>query len=201
MLSTPFRNFAFSNKYQSSIFVDPEDNTIDLDDDAVVKESAYRGQLVIVPTPLGNLGDLSLRQYEALTSGCDIIACEDTRKTGKMLHLMRDKRIKGKFFHEFGVDMDAWRYDDGDSEFGQNLNKAKKANQFGENMQDVDKNEFTDQDPEIQNAEYTIDQELKSEFNEQAASKADDQNETHHFLSEEEFADQRLLNRLNETNE
>ena len=43
---------------------------------------------MIVPTPIGNLGDLSLRQYEALTQ-CDIIACEDTRKTGKMIELIK----------------------------------------------------------------------------------------------------------------
>jgi 16S rRNA (cytidine1402-2'-O)-methyltransferase len=43
---------------------------------------------VVVPTPIGNLGDLSLRQYEALTQS-DIVACEDTRKTGKMIELIR----------------------------------------------------------------------------------------------------------------
>ena len=64
------------------MFVDPEDNTITLDEDD--KGPSYKGSLVIVPTPIGNLGDISLRQYEALTT-CDIIACEDTRKTGKML--------------------------------------------------------------------------------------------------------------------
>ena len=48
----------------------------------------YRGSLVIVPTPIGNLGDLSLRQYEALTTS-DIIACEDTRKTGKLIELIK----------------------------------------------------------------------------------------------------------------
>ena len=74
--------------------------------------SSYKGSLIIVPTPLGNLGDMSLRQFEALTVGCDIIACEDTRKTGKMLQLMKDKRIKSKFRSEFGVDVDQW-FDEG----------------------------------------------------------------------------------------
>lgn len=65
----------------------------------------YRGSLVIVPTPIGNLGDLSLRQYEALTTS-DIVACEDTRKTGKMIELIRQKRMKDKFKREFGATID-----------------------------------------------------------------------------------------------
>jgi len=64
-----------------------------------------RGSLVIVPTPIGNLGDLSLRQYEALTTS-DIIACEDTRKTGKLIELIRQKRMRDKFKREFGANID-----------------------------------------------------------------------------------------------
>lgn len=67
--------------------------------------SIYRGSLVIVPTPIGNLGDLSLRQYEALTTS-DIIACEDTRKTGKLIELIKQRRMKDKFHREFGATMD-----------------------------------------------------------------------------------------------
>ena len=65
----------------------------------------FRGSLVIVPTPIGNLGDLSLRQYEALTTS-DIVACEDTRKTGKMIELIRQKRMKDRFKKEFGASID-----------------------------------------------------------------------------------------------
>jgi len=61
--------------------MNPEDNVIDLDYD---KKQSYRGSLVVVPTPIGNLGDMTLRQYQTLTTA-DIVACEDTRKTGKML--------------------------------------------------------------------------------------------------------------------
>lgn len=60
---------------------------------------------MIVPTPIGNLGDLSLRQYEALTTA-DIIACEDTRKTGKLIELIRAKRMKDRFKREFGATID-----------------------------------------------------------------------------------------------
>jgi 16S rRNA (cytidine1402-2'-O)-methyltransferase len=49
------------------------------------------GALVVVGTPIGNLGDLSPRAHEALERA-DVIACEDTRRTGSLLHHLAIER-------------------------------------------------------------------------------------------------------------
>ena len=43
--------------------------------------------LTLVPTPIGNIGDISLRAMEAL-SKADILLCEDTRVTKKLLNIL-----------------------------------------------------------------------------------------------------------------
>jgi 16S rRNA (cytidine1402-2'-O)-methyltransferase len=57
-----------------------------------------RPGLYIVATPIGNLGDVTVRAVETLAR-CDAIACEDTRVTAKLLR-------------HLGVSKPLWRYDD-----------------------------------------------------------------------------------------
>ena len=45
------------------------------------------GTLFIVPTPIGNLGDMTIRAKETLES-VDFVASEDTRVGGKLLMLL-----------------------------------------------------------------------------------------------------------------
>ena len=47
--------------------------------------SIISGALYVVATPIGNLGDISARALEVL-SGAAVIAAEDTRHSGKLLH-------------------------------------------------------------------------------------------------------------------
>ncbi len=49
------------------------------------------GKLVLVATPIGNLDDLSPRAREALETA-DLVACEDTRRTGRLLARLGIKR-------------------------------------------------------------------------------------------------------------
>ncbi len=56
-------------------------------------------QLYIVPTPIGNLKDITLRAVEVLKN-VDIIACEDTRTTQKLLNHY-DIKTKCYSYHKY----------------------------------------------------------------------------------------------------
>ena len=71
--------------------------------------------LYIVATPIGNLGDITLRAIEVLR-GVSAVACEDTRITGKLLH-------------HLGIRQRLLRYDDHASEGDRDRLLALMANE------------------------------------------------------------------------
>ena len=46
--------------------------------------------LSLVPTPIGNIGDMSLRAIELLADA-DTLLCEDTRVTKKLIHILKER--------------------------------------------------------------------------------------------------------------
>ena len=58
--------------------------------------------LVLVSTPIGNLGDISARARAVLET-CDLILCEDTRRTGRLLAAM-DIQGRTETLHDHNED-------------------------------------------------------------------------------------------------
>jgi len=57
------------------------------------------GTIYLVPTPIGNMGDITARAVEVLST-VDLIACEDTRVSGNLVKKLGISR-KLVSYHEF----------------------------------------------------------------------------------------------------
>jgi 16S rRNA (cytidine1402-2'-O)-methyltransferase len=57
------------------------------------------GKLVVCPTPIGNLEDMTARVRRALHEA-DVIACEDTRRTGLLLERLEIQALRLVSYHE-----------------------------------------------------------------------------------------------------
>jgi len=63
--------------------------------------------LYVVSTPIGNLGDITIRALEIL-AGADLVACEDTRVTAKLLNRYRIS-AKKRAYHEHNANLEGPR--------------------------------------------------------------------------------------------
>jgi hypothetical protein len=60
-----------------------------------------RGKLCIIPTPIGNMDDISPNMLRSLLSA-DLIGCEDRRIAGQLYSLIRNRNILGDMNSRFG---------------------------------------------------------------------------------------------------
>ncbi len=68
-----------------------------------MSENIFIKGLYLVATPIGNLGDISARAVDVLKSA-DLIACEDTRNTQKLLTLLGIGGKKLTAYHNFNTE-------------------------------------------------------------------------------------------------
>ncbi len=98
--------------------------------------------LVIIPTPIGNLKDISLRQYEALQD-CDVLACEDTRTTGKLINLLKRMRMKDPTLSQLAGIKDAKKDAAAAAASGENSKAKSRADATGSAKATASKKEQT----------------------------------------------------------
>lgn len=66
-----------------------------------VNARPHRGRLSIIPTPIGNMDDISPHMLRALLTA-DLIACEDRRVAGQLYSLIRNRNILADMNSRFG---------------------------------------------------------------------------------------------------
>ncbi|MEI6090257.1 MAG: 16S rRNA (cytidine(1402)-2'-O)-methyltransferase [bacterium] len=64
-----------------------------------MEKNNFQAGIYLVPTPIGNLDDITIRAMKLLKAA-DIIACEDTRTTGQLLKLLEIDHRRMVSFHE-----------------------------------------------------------------------------------------------------
>ncbi len=64
--------------------------------------------LYLIPVPIGNLGDITLRALDYLRR-VDVVACEDTRTTGQLFRLLEISAKKLISYHEHNEEASAGR--------------------------------------------------------------------------------------------
>ena len=80
----------------------PDEAYADPPEDEQTATAAPRTGLVLVSTPIGNLGDLSARAREALAAS-DLILCEDTRHSARLLSAI-GVSVRTEPLHEYNED-------------------------------------------------------------------------------------------------
>lgn len=80
----------------------PDEAYLDPPEDGPPAPAATQAGLVLVSTPIGNLGDCSPRARQAL-AGADLILCEDTRHTARLLSAI-GVGVRTEPLHDFNED-------------------------------------------------------------------------------------------------
>lgn len=70
------------------------------------EQTAQPGTLYVVATPLGNLGDLTLRAIRILET-CDVVACETPRVTQRLLAVLKINRKRLHVYRDAGEEASA----------------------------------------------------------------------------------------------
>jgi len=68
-----------------------------------------KANLYIIPTPIGNLEDMTLRSINIIKNEIDVLLCEDTRVTKKLLNKYEIK-IETSSYHEFNKEKVTQKY-------------------------------------------------------------------------------------------